>query len=112
MVFGVRGIGQGTVAGNQPPVITSEAITRGTESLLYQYDVEAVDPDDDPLIFSLVVVKDCLPPPSDQVGWWPGDGDATDLITGSAGQEIAVVRKGSDGLIYLNGQLDTKTEER
>jgi hypothetical protein len=63
------------------------------------------------LTFSLVVVKDCLPPPSDQVGWWPGDGDATDLITGSAGQEIAVVRKGSDGLIYLNGQLDTKTEE-
>jgi hypothetical protein len=39
MVFGVGGIGQGAVAGNQPPVITSEAITRGTESLLYQYDV-------------------------------------------------------------------------
>ncbi|MFQ6040588.1 MAG: putative Ig domain-containing protein [Candidatus Poribacteria bacterium] len=46
-----------TVVGveNNPPVITSTPITTGTVGVLYEYDVEAVDPDDDPLTFSLTL---------------------------------------------------------
>ncbi|MHC4477287.1 MAG: GEVED domain-containing protein [Planctomycetota bacterium] len=38
---------------NSPPVITSTAVTTATEDTLYTYDVEATDPDDDPLAYSL-----------------------------------------------------------
>jgi hypothetical protein len=40
-------------AGSNPPVITSTPITTGTVGVLYKYDVEATDDDDDPLTFSL-----------------------------------------------------------
>ncbi len=38
---------------NGPPAIVSTPPTAGTENDLYTYDVEAIDPDDDPLAFSL-----------------------------------------------------------
>ncbi|MGA1841632.1 MAG: PKD domain-containing protein [bacterium] len=40
---------------NQPPAITSTPPINGTEGQLYMYDVEATDPEGDPITFSLVV---------------------------------------------------------
>jgi YD repeat-containing protein len=37
------------------PITTSTPVTTATEGLLYQYDVEATDADNDPLTFSLVI---------------------------------------------------------
>ncbi len=70
---------------NNPPVITSEALTNGTNGVLYEYNVEADDADGDTLQYTLKVVRDCLSPPSDQVGWLPGDGTVEDLKTGKIG---------------------------
>jgi hypothetical protein len=36
--------------------------------------------------FTLVAnAADCLPPPSDLVSWWPGDGNALDIVSGHDG---------------------------
>ncbi len=40
---------------NDSPEITSNPVTTATESLLYTYDVDAVDPEGDNLIYSLIV---------------------------------------------------------
>ena len=38
---------------NRAPIVSSSAITLGTENTSYSYDVEAMDPDDDALTYSL-----------------------------------------------------------
>ncbi|MCK4641245.1 MAG: putative Ig domain-containing protein, partial [Candidatus Marinimicrobia bacterium] len=40
---------------NDSPVISSSPVTSATEDLVYQYDVNATDPDSDPLTYQLVV---------------------------------------------------------
>ena len=72
---------------NHPPVITSDAVTDATTGEPYLYDVEAIDPDDDPLTYSLIVAQDCVPPPPDFAGWWTGDGAALDIANGNDGEE-------------------------
>ncbi|MBW7996469.1 MAG: LamG domain-containing protein [Candidatus Glassbacteria bacterium] len=36
-------------------------------------------------IGAFVTSTTCLPPPSDLVSWWPGDGDANDIVDGNHG---------------------------
>lgn len=76
-----------TVTINHPPVITSAPVMAGIPGALYRYDVEATDPDNDPLTFSLAVSHDCFPPPSDLVTWWPGDSTAQEIAHGNKGEE-------------------------
>lgn len=48
-------IKKGPPSANNPPEITSTPDTTGTEGVLYEYDVEASDPDGDVLTFSLTL---------------------------------------------------------
>ncbi|GAJ24958.1 unnamed protein product, partial [marine sediment metagenome] len=41
---------------NQTPIITSDPITTAIVGVIYTYDVEATDPDDDVLTYSLTVM--------------------------------------------------------
>ncbi len=43
---------------NHPPTITSTPVTIGTVSQLYTYDVEATDPNEDPLTYTLVTAPE------------------------------------------------------
>ncbi len=43
----------GTTSSNRPPVITSAPLIRATSSVEYRYDVNAIDPDNDSLTYSL-----------------------------------------------------------
>ena len=35
--------------------------------------------------------QSCMPPPSGMVGWWPGDGNANDIIGGNSGALVGGV---------------------
>ena len=58
---------------NYPPVITSDPITEVNEGESYSYDVEATDPDNHPLTYSLLVAPE-----------WLSINSQTGLITGTA----------------------------
>ena len=73
---------------NHPPVITSTPITTGTEGLLYEYDVEATDADNDQLTFSLLT--------------FPKKSDVIIRIYHQNGQPIRTLNLGSKNAgIYL-----------
>jgi len=66
---------------NQPPVITSTAVTSATVGVLYVYQLRAADPNDDPIAYSFVAVPFGMTidsvtglihwtPTSDDVGDW------------------------------------------
>jgi RHS repeat-associated protein len=62
-----------TVTVNQPPVITSTAPTTVTAGLLYSYDVQANDPDGDPLTYTLTAgPKGMTLDSNGRLRWSPG----------------------------------------
>lgn len=67
------------VVNNRPPEIISEPVTTAFAGNEYQYDVEAIDPDDDPLSYSLVDSPDgmTIDPDTGLVVWPNPAGTAT-----------------------------------
>ncbi|MCP4252153.1 MAG: PKD domain-containing protein [Candidatus Scalindua sp.] len=59
---------------NHPPAITSEPSVNGTEDALYIYDVEADDPNDENLLFSLATYPDgmTINSTTGEIRWVPG----------------------------------------
>jgi len=82
-------------AGDQPPEIVSEAILTANVGSLYQYDVEATDPDNnESLLFSLDVSPEgmTIDATSGIISWTPedshlGDQDVTVTVSDSTGLE-------------------------
>ena len=62
---------------NGDPSIDSAPITSATESLVYNYDVDATDPDGDTLVFSLVSAPSgmSIDSASGLITWTPGEAD-------------------------------------
>jgi hypothetical protein len=65
-------------AGNHPPVIVSEPVTTAVPGQTYRYDVDAVDPDSDPLAFLLTSAPAgmTIDPASGLVSWTPSAAQA------------------------------------
>ena len=80
-----------TVTGNEPPQITSSVPLLAYPDVLYRFNLQAVDPDGDALVFQLVTAPTgmVLDEPAGQINWTP---DAAQLgahpvqITASDGQ--------------------------
>jgi RHS repeat-associated protein len=68
---------------NLPPQITSSAVTVGVIGQLYSYQVTAVDPEDDPLSYSLVTAPDgmTINNPSPGLVAWTPSADGTQTVT-------------------------------
>ncbi|MEA5446013.1 putative Ig domain-containing protein, partial [Gammaproteobacteria bacterium AB-CW1] len=66
-----------SVEANLPPEITSHAVTEADESLLYEYEVAATDPDGDPISLSAPVMPAWLS--------FSDNGDGTGLLYGTPG---------------------------
>src|SRR5205807_2338403 len=85
--------------GNHPPVIVSTPVTTALQGQPYTYQVKAIDPDKDPLTYSLTsapagMVIDSItgliswsaPSLTDGlVSWWPAEGNAADAWDGNNG---------------------------
>src|SRR5215510_3027752 len=54
------------------------------------------------LTIVVVAAPTCVPPPSGLVGWWPGDGNANDIVGGDNGtlQGCATFAPGEVGLAF------------
>lgn len=69
----IAGLLTGCWLWNQAPVITSDPITVAKWNIEYVYDVEATDPDDDTLTYSLTVSPDgmVIDPDTGVIKWKP-----------------------------------------
>ena len=68
----------GKITMNNPPEITSAPITIATESVLYQYNVETIDVDNDPLTFDLTIFPGgmAIDAVTGLISWTPSDTQA------------------------------------
>ena len=66
---------------NQMPQITSTAITTATVDIQYSYDVEATDPDQDPLVYSLTQAPlgMTIDENTGLIAWTPADAGSADV---------------------------------
>src|SRR3954463_15723131 len=51
------------------------------------------------LATNLAVVQTCTPPPPNMVSWWPGEGNANDIIGSNAGTIVG-------GVSFTSGKVD------
>jgi RHS repeat-associated protein len=61
---------------NTPPTISSVPPTQGSVGRVYRYDMQATDPDGDPLFGASFL--DCTEDPANQISWWRAEGNAID----------------------------------
>lgn len=90
---------------NADPTISSQPVTVATEGVVYSYDVEATDPDGDPLVYSLVLAPSgmVIDSASGVINWTPGTGQL-------GGHDITVqVDDGNGGVASQNYQLTVET---
>lgn len=91
----VAGLFAGCWVFNQAPIITSDPITVAKWNIEYVYDVEATDPDDDTLTYSLTVSPDgmIIDPDTGVIEWKPKMGQLGDnevIVEVSDGRETAI----------------------
>ncbi len=102
-----------TLVGNNPPIISTEANTQANLGRAYTYDVDAVDPDNDHLIYSLLNSPAGMSIDSNtgKITWMPsivGQQAVTVLVTDSRGgkdtQEFSL-NVSSTGLSQIKGKV-------
>ena len=97
--------------GNHPPVIISQPVTTAVAGQTYTYPVKAIDPDNDPLTYSLTTKPDGMSiDPSTGVVSWPSPDPAPQLgfaiRAGSTGADQGWdVATDTAGNVYTTGEF-------
>lgn len=113
------------VVENRPPVVVSNAITHATTNQLYQYDVEAIDPDTgDEIRYSLAEFPPSMTidPVSGAIAWTPtseniGDHPVTVVVsdsenaTGTQSFTVSVAEQGS-GVRITSAAVTNATQDQ
>jgi hypothetical protein len=82
---------------NAAPVVTSTAITQATRDVLYEYDVEAMDADGDPITFSVASAPlgMTIDPVTGLIRWTPGPAQ-------EGGSSVSVLVKDPSGALAVH----------
>jgi RHS repeat-associated protein len=89
--------------GNHPPVIVSPPVTTAVAGQTYRYNVDAVDPDNDPLTYSLTAGPTgmTINPVTGLVSWSAGVGSITEFAIPTANSGPRDIVTGQDGNLWF-----------